>query len=252
MKPSNLNSAGTPVKTDLFLQDEAADHAGDQMEGDAEEVGSNPECDADLSDGPEPADFGWARTVRFVFEFRVSGEEEEVCIENALQGLIHFVAEASINRCLDTVAERHRCKLYIVVSCEYALTPSQQLSSPPREDTVPCPTRPPLITVMAPTVHVNGTAREVLLEQNLNAASAVRKAIEALGQAAPNGCDYYPQGPAAIRAAVEQHVQRVRRLLSVYDELERIAGLIADANCVHTREPEATRRLGLVTRVSTR
>jgi hypothetical protein len=237
MEPSNLNSAGTPVNTE-----------------DAEQVGSNPECDADFSDGPEPADhrFWWARTVRFVFEFRVSGEEEDVCIENALQGLIYFAAEASINRCLDTVAERHRCKLHIVVSCEYALTPSEQLSPPPRSDTMPCPTRPPLTTVMAPTVHVNGTAREVLLEQNRNAASAVRKAIEALGQAAPNSCDYYPQGPAAIRAVVEQHVQRVRRLQSVYDELERIAELIADANCIHTRVPEATRRLGLVTRVSTR
>ena len=236
---------------------EKSDHAGDQMEEYPEEVGSNPECDADLSDGPEPVDhrFGWARTVRFVFEFRVSGEEEEVCIENALQGLICFAAEASINRCLDTVAERHRCKLHIVVSCEYALTPNEQLSSSPCEDPVPCPTRPPLTTVMAPTVHVNGTAYEVLLEQNLNAASTVRKAIEALGQAAPNGCDYYPQcggpqGPAAIRAAMEQHVQRVRRLQSVYDELERIAELIADATCIHTREPEATRRLGLVTRVS--
>jgi hypothetical protein len=56
--------------------------------------------------------------------------------------------------------------------------------------------------------------------------------------------------PVAIRAAMEQHVQRVRRLQSVYDELERIAELIADATCIHTREPEATRRLGLVTRVS--
>jgi hypothetical protein len=105
---------------------------------------------------------------------------------------------------------------------------------------------------MAPTVHVNGTAYEVLLEQNLNAASTVRKAIEALRQAAPNGRDYYPQGPAAIRAAMKQHVQRVRRLQSVYDELERIAELIADATCIHTREPEATKRLGLVTRVSSR
>jgi hypothetical protein len=232
---------------------EKSDHAGDETEEYPEKVGSNPECDADLSDGPEPLDhrFGWARTVRFVFEFRVPGEEEEVCIDNALQGLICFAAEASINRCLDTIAERHKCKLHIVVSRQYALTPNEQLSSSPCEEPVPCPTRPPRITVMAPTVHVNGTAYEVLLEQNLKTASAVGKAIESLGQAAPNGRDYYPQGAAAIRAAMEQHVQRVRRLQSVYDELERIAELIADATCIHTREPEATRRLGLVTRVST-
>ena len=232
---------------------EKSDHAGDQMEEYPEEIGADPGCDAALSDGPEPVDhgFGWARTVRFVFEFRVSGQQEEVCIENALHGLICFAAEASINRCLDTVAERHRCEFHSVVSCEYALTPGEQLSSSPCGDLVPCPTRPPLNTVRAPTVHVNGTAYEVLLEQHLNAASTVRKAIEALGQAAPNGRDYYPQGPAAIRAAMEQHVQRVRRLQSVYDELERMAELIAEATCINTREPEATRRLGLVTRVST-
>jgi hypothetical protein len=195
--------------------------------------------------------FRWARTVRFVFEFRACGEEEEVCIETALQGLIYFAAEAAINRRLDTVAERHKCKLHIVVSREYALTPGEQLSSPPCEEAVPCPTRPPQTTVMAPSVHVNGTAREVLLQQSLNAAHALRKAIETLSQAAPNGCDYYPQGPAAISAAMEQHVRRVRRLQSVYDELERIAELIAAASCIQTQEPDSTRRLGLITRVST-
>lgn len=251
MKPSNLNSASTPVSTDLFLQGEAASHAGGQMEEYAEQGGSNPGCDANFSEGSEAVDggFRWARTVRFVFEFRVPGEAEEVCIENALQGLIHFAADASIDRCLETVAERHRCKFHIVVSCEYALTPSEQISSPPRKDTMPRPARPPLDTVMAPTVHVNGPTREILLEQSLKAASAVRKAIEALGQAAPNGCDYYPQGAAAIRAATEQHVWSLQ---SVYDELERITELIANASGIQTQEPEATGRLGLVTRVSTR
>ena len=115
--------------------------------------------------------FRWARTVRFVFEFRAAGDEEDVCVESALQGLICFAAEATLNRCLDTVAERNRCKLYCVVSSEYALTPREEISPPPCEEAVPCPT---------------------------------------------------------------------------------LAELIAEANCIPTREPEQTRCLGLITRVSTR
>lgn len=70
-----------------------------------------------------------------------------------------------------------------------------------------------------PTVHLNGTGKEELAEQVLHAGSMLRLAITAMESAAPNGRDYYPQGPDAIREAQEEHRDRVRRVQAVRDEL---------------------------------
>lgn len=43
-----------------------------------------------------------------------------------------------------------------------------------------------------PTVHMNGTSPEDLLEQLVRAHQAVAGALEALDAASPNGRDYYP------------------------------------------------------------
>lgn len=86
---------------------------------------------------------------------------------------------------------------------------------------------PPILIV--PTVHLNGTSRDDLLEQNVNAMHAVAAAMRALEAAAPNGRDYYPQAPNAITAAKEQHGDRLRSLADVHKELETIATAIADA-----------------------
>ena len=79
------------------------------------------------------------------------------------------------------------------------------------------------LMIMAPRVHLNGTDREILLEDYLDAKQAVRLAIGALNGCAPNGRDYYVIGPEAINIAQKQHVDRLHRLFEVLQELDFIA-----------------------------
>lgn len=76
--------------------------------------------------------------------------------------------------------------------------------------------------MLIPTVHLNGTTGEVLLEQYTAAAQAVSKAIDAVCDAGPNARDYYVQGADAGFAAQREHEARVRSLKSIRDELAAI------------------------------
>lgn len=80
-----------------------------------------------------------------------------------------------------------------------------------------------------PTIHLNGTGRDSLIEQQCNAARSLRAALEALGEAAPNARDYYPQGGDAYPAARAEHESRVSRVRAVLEEVEALAEEIADA-----------------------
>ncbi len=82
--------------------------------------------------------------------------------------------------------------------------------------------------MMAPTVHLNGTTGEVLLDQYMTAAKAVQKAIDAVCDAGPNARDYYVQGSDAGLAAQREHEARVAALKAVRDELAAIAEGIQD------------------------
>jgi len=81
--------------------------------------------------------------------------------------------------------------------------------------------------LIAPTIHLNGSSPETLIEDALGVINPLREAIAALGRAYPNGRDYYPQGSDAIAAACHQHLDRVNRLRTVLAELEAIAESIA-------------------------
>jgi hypothetical protein len=81
--------------------------------------------------------------------------------------------------------------------------------------------------LMVPTVHLNGTSRDSLLEGYKHAANAVRDAIIALDEAAPHGRDYYPQGKGSIDQAIQEHRERMLKLADVISELEQIAQAIA-------------------------
>lgn len=81
-------------------------------------------------------------------------------------------------------------------------------------------------SLAVPTIHLNGTSKESLVTGLCDAAHAIQIAITALGQAAPNGRDYYPQDMRALQKAQDQHNARVLRLRSVYAELMEIAEAI--------------------------
>lgn len=74
-----------------------------------------------------------------------------------------------------------------------------------------------------PTIHMNGTNRNRLLDDICGATNALREAIRKLCETGPNGRDYYPQGPDAFRAAQAEHQSRLERLGSVQTELEALA-----------------------------
>lgn len=74
-----------------------------------------------------------------------------------------------------------------------------------------------------PTIHLNGTSKGELLRQLQDAVIAIGDAEIAVQRACPNGRDYYPQGPDAINAALDEHRARMARLRSVREELEAIA-----------------------------
>lgn len=83
--------------------------------------------------------------------------------------------------------------------------------------------------MMIPTIHLNGTSREELIKQLLNASDALLVAIDKLGDASPHGRDYYPQGPDAFLKAHDEHIARIGRLFDVKTEIDSIAEKIDQA-----------------------
>jgi hypothetical protein len=77
--------------------------------------------------------------------------------------------------------------------------------------------------IVVPMVHMNGTSKAELLEQQSDARQAIADAITALRKAAPHGRDYYPREGDAWSQAVLQHQNRVWKLQSVYDDLMQIS-----------------------------
>lgn len=77
-----------------------------------------------------------------------------------------------------------------------------------------------------PTVHINGTSREALLETHTTAMEAIRIALVDLEQCTPNGRDYYINGN--LRDAEVEHSKRVRKLMDVRQDLYDIAQHVDD------------------------
>jgi hypothetical protein len=82
--------------------------------------------------------------------------------------------------------------------------------------------------MMKPTIHLNGSSGQELLDNIVDAGRAVQDALTALGKAYPNARDYYPQGNGAYRTALSEHEARCRHLAIVRDELEHLAMDVAD------------------------
>lgn len=88
--------------------------------------------------------------------------------------------------------------------------------------TTPNP-EPECMALAIPTVHLNGTSRDDLKAQHLDAIRAGRAFVEKLAAASPNGRDFYVQGPHAFGPAQEQHRARLAKVQEVIKELETIA-----------------------------
>lgn len=73
--------------------------------------------------------------------------------------------------------------------------------------------------MQVPTIHLNGTPKLMLLHWLEQSHEALEDAIKALKGTAPNGRDYYTQGPAALEQATREHMDRLRRVTDVKDEV---------------------------------
>jgi hypothetical protein len=91
-----------------------------------------------------------------------------------------------------------------------------------------------------PTIHMNGSNPETLLEGLTGAYRAVDAAMRALDEAAPNGRDYYPQGPDAVQEATREHQLRAAKLRSVREELQELVVSVQDQ--IDEREAARARR----------
>ena len=74
-----------------------------------------------------------------------------------------------------------------------------------------------------PTIHLNGTSAEDLLEGYRTAMEGISNARQAMRSAWPNGRDYYPQGPDAINEAIREHAVRLLKLEEIHTELTELA-----------------------------
>ena len=79
-----------------------------------------------------------------------------------------------------------------------------------------------------PTIHTNGTSRQALFDAVCEAGTAIHLAMVKLQETSPNGRDYYPQGESALAEATKEHLNRLERLHSVYEEIQALADAIAD------------------------
>ena len=82
--------------------------------------------------------------------------------------------------------------------------------------------------MITPTIHLNGTSADALIDALVTASNRITDAIHALADAAPNARDYYPQGPDAYGRARAEHVSRLDRLQSVHAELCDLYNAISD------------------------
>jgi hypothetical protein len=85
-----------------------------------------------------------------------------------------------------------------------------------------------------PTVHLNGTSAEALLESFTEQRAAVQDALTALLRNSPNARDYVA-GTDAFRRADAEHGARVAKLAAVRDELSRLCDSVDEQVAARAR-----------------
>ncbi len=84
-------------------------------------------------------------------------------------------------------------------------------------------------SLSVPSLHLNGSSADALIEQLTEAGHALRQALRALDDAAPNARDYYVLGDEAFAKAMREHLSRVERVRSVLLEVASIHEVLTDA-----------------------
>lgn len=82
--------------------------------------------------------------------------------------------------------------------------------------------------MITPTIHLNGTSKEVLSSQVCNAGIALEHALDLMREACPNARDYYPQGEQAFAQAVLEHKARLLAIKVVVDEYRDLENVIEE------------------------
>ena len=78
-----------------------------------------------------------------------------------------------------------------------------------------------------PTIHMNGSPRQMLLDEAETAYASMHDAIDAVRAMTVNGRDFYPQGPNAAQEAMREHERLIRQLCEARAEIEQyIEGLL--------------------------
>lgn len=83
--------------------------------------------------------------------------------------------------------------------------------------------------MIKPTIHINGTSAQNLLDGYCDAAAAVRAALEKVAENGPNARDYYVQLPGAYSEAQREHEKRLADLRRIAVELSEIAEHVAES-----------------------
>lgn len=76
--------------------------------------------------------------------------------------------------------------------------------------------------MQVPTIHLNGTSRESLLQEYEAAFHAVHAAYEKVQALTVHGRDYYVQGTTAFPLAQAEHQHRLEQLSTIMHELKGV------------------------------
>jgi hypothetical protein len=80
-----------------------------------------------------------------------------------------------------------------------------------------------MTNLVTPTVHLNGTTGQYLLDQQLKVIHALRDVLTVMSQAYPNARDFYPQGEGMALEAFEAYNERRMIISKMIAEYETIA-----------------------------
>lgn len=82
--------------------------------------------------------------------------------------------------------------------------------------------------IIFPTVHINGTGKQDLIDERCAVVEALYTAGKRLAAACPNGRDFYPDECKEWEAAYDQHKRRLQIIRDLTAEMEAETSAIAD------------------------